>query len=470
MKICVLGLGYVGLPLAVSLSRHYDVVGFDVNNRRIEELENSYDATAELDSETLKKSSLSYSHKEDALQGHEIYIVTVPTPVDEQNQPDLSLLVNVSKMIGPHLRKGAIVVFESTVYPGVTENVCGVTLEKASGMIAGKDFFLGYSPERINPGDKTHTIDKITKVVAGQNPEVSKILADMYRTVTEVFVAKDIKTAEAAKVIENTQRDINIAFMNEITTIFNRLDISIYDVLDAAQTKWNFLPFTPGLVGGHCIGVDPFYLAECARQLDIDPQVILAGRRVNDAMGHFISERIHQELVSLGYTSANILVLGLTFKENVPDLRNTKVIDVIEGLKSFGHRVTVVDSWADPDDAKKYYNIDLAENNGLSNFDCMIGAVSHSSYTAFTTKDFEQRVREGGLVADIKNMWDVAKIPSNRHFFTPIIFIRINNRVDISDFQESIICCSLSYRVYSASRTFACGGSDGFCSIFLERI
>ena len=418
MKICVLGLGYVGLPLSVALSKKYTVTGFDVNTQRIQELEQGHDATAELDSETLKKASLTYSHQEDSLQGHDIYIVTVPTPVDEQNKPDLSLLVTVSKMIGPHLKKGSIVVFESTVYPGVTEGVCGPELEKTSGLKAGTDFFLGYSPERINPGDKVHTVDKITKVVAGQTPAVAETLAEMYRTVTKVFVAKDIKAAEAAKVIENTQRDINIAFMNEITNIFNRLDISIYDVLDAAQTKWNFLPFTPGIVGGHCIGVDPFYLAECAHQLGIDPQVILAGRRVNDAMGHFISERIHQELTGLGQTNANILILGLTFKENVPDLRNTKVIDVIEGLKGFGHTVTVADPWAESGDAKKYYDIDLKEMTQLSGFDCVVGAVSHVPYKNLTSKDFERLVKPGGLIADIKNMWDDGEIPSNRTFFT----------------------------------------------------
>lgn len=418
MKICVLGLGYVGLPLAVSLSRTYDVTGFDVDTQRIKELETGFDATAELDQKTLKGSPLTYTHRTKDLAGHDVYIVTVPTPVDPQNKPDLSLLITVSKMIGPHLKHGAIVVFESTVYPGVSEDICGPELEKSSGMTMGKDFFLGYSPERINPGDKTHTIDKITKVIAGQTPEVAQKLATLYGTITEVFVAKDIKTAEAAKVIENTQRDINIAFMNEITHIFNRLDISIYDVLDAAKTKWNFLPFTPGLVGGHCIGVDPFYLAECARQLDINPQIILAGRRVNDGMGHCISERLHQELSNLGHPSANILVLGLTFKENVPDLRNTKVIDVIKGLQNFGHTVTVSDPWASPKEAQKYYEIDLKDADTLSGFDCVVGAVSHTPYTTLTFKDFERLVKPGGLVGDIKNMWDRSKVPSNRKFFT----------------------------------------------------
>ncbi len=420
MKICVLGLGYVGLPLAVALSKKYSVTGFDINDRRISELRAGNDVTAELTAEALAATSMTYSSDQISLKDQDVYIVTVPTPVDDFNKPDLSLLIKASAMIGPCLKKDSIVVFESTVYPGVTEDVCGPELEKHSGLKSGIDFFLGYSPERINPGDKVHTVDKITKVVAGQTPETTEILRQIYSTVTTIFVAKNIKTAEAAKVIENTQRDINIAFMNEITGIFNKLDISVYDVLEAAKTKWNFLPFTPGLVGGHCIGVDPFYLAACATQLGYHPEIILAGRRVNDNMGQFISDQIHQKLQAIfpHRNDLKILVLGLTFKENVPDLRNTKVIDVIEGLKKFGHRITVVDPWADNREAEKYYGITLDDLQNVSDFDCLVGAVSHEPYQSFGTQDFERLVRPHGLIMDIKNMWDKNKAPSNRSFST----------------------------------------------------
>lgn len=418
MKICILGLGYVGLPLAAALSKKYEVTGFDVNQNRIQELKEGHDATAELDRHALAEASIHYSHEEDSLKNQDVYIVTVPTPVDESNKPDLSLLVKASQMIGPYLQKGNIVVFESTVYPGVTEDICGPELEKASKMTSGEDFFLGYSPERINPGDKVHTVDKITKVVAAQTPETAKTLEEIYSNVTDIFVAKNIKTAEAAKVIENTQRDINIAFMNEITNIFNRLDISIYDVLEAAKTKWNFLPFTPGLVGGHCIGVDPFYLAECARQLDFHPEMILAGRRINDEMGQFISDQIHQELQKLERPQANILILGLTFKENVPDLRNTKVVDVVEGLQKHGHTVTVVDPLADPKEAQKYYGITLGDLTDVSGFDCLLGAVSHEAYKNLKQEDFARLLKPQGLVVDIKNMWDENTIPQDQNLLS----------------------------------------------------
>ena len=420
MKICILGLGYVGLPLAVALSKKYAVTGFDVNGQRIRELKEGKDITAEIETSVLLKTSITYSSDENSLKNQDVYIVTVPTPVDDFNKPDLSLLLKASAMIGPYLKKGAIVVFESTVYPGVTEDICGPEIEKHSVLKSGVDFFLGYSPERINPGDKTHTVDKITKVVAGQTPETTETLREIYSSVTKIFVAKNIKTAEAAKVIENTQRDINIAFMNEITGIFNKLNLSVYDVLEAAQTKWNFLPFTPGLVGGHCIGVDPFYLAECAIQLGYHPEIILAGRRVNDAMGQFISDHIHQKLQDIFpvQKTLNILILGLTFKENVPDLRNTKVIDVIEGLKKLGHTITVVDSWADSTDAEKHYGITLRNIKDLSEFDCVVGAVSHEEYKNLAFEDFERLVKPHGLIMDIKNMWDPKKVPSNRVFST----------------------------------------------------
>jgi UDP-N-acetyl-D-galactosamine dehydrogenase len=420
MKICILGLGYVGLPLAVALSKNYEVTGFDVNDQRIRELKEGKDITAEVETAVLLKTSITYSSDESSLHNHDVYIVTVPTPVDDFNKPDFSLLLKASAMIGPRLRKGNIVVFESTVYPGVTEDICGPEIQKNSGLTCGVDFFLGYSPERINPGDKTHTVDKITKVVAGQTPEVTEKLKEIYSSVTKVFVAKDIKTAEAAKVIENTQRDINIAFMNEITGIFNKLNLSVYDVLEAAQTKWNFLPFTPGLVGGHCIGVDPFYLAECAIQLGYHPEIILAGRRINDGMGAFIADQVHGKLLEIfpSERSLKILFLGITFKENVPDLRNTKVIDVIKALEKFGHTITVVDPWANDADAQKHYGITLANIDELGEFDGLIGAVSHEDYKKLTLKDFERLVKPHGLIMDIKNMWDKNKIPSNRAFST----------------------------------------------------
>lgn len=419
MNICVLGLGYVGLPLAVSLSRYYKVTGFDINEKRIQSLKKAEDSTGEVESSVLKESNILYGSNTEHLKNQDVYIVTVPTPVDSNNKPDLSLLETASRMIGPHLKKGAIVVFESTVYPGVTEEVCGPELEKSSGLKAGEDFFLGYSPERINPGDKEHTINKITKVIAGQTPATTVILEELYSKVTKVFVAKNIKTAEAAKVIENTQRDINIAFMNEITTIFERLGISIHDVIDAAQTKWNFLPFKPGLVGGHCIGVDPFYLAECARSVQINPEIILAGRRINDRMGTWISQRIQETIAKLSLKeSCNILVLGLTFKENVPDLRNTKVIDVINTLKSFGHTVTVADPLALPEEAQKYYDITPKSLETLDQFDCIIGAVSHEEFKNFSEKDFDRLGKKGTLIVDIKNMWSSCKIPSHQHYLS----------------------------------------------------
>jgi UDP-N-acetyl-D-galactosamine dehydrogenase len=420
MRICILGLGYVGLPLAVALSKKYTVTGFDVNHQRIRELKEGKDITAEVETAVLLKTPITYSSDENSLHNHDVYIVTVPTPVDDLNKPDFSLLLKASSMIGPHLKKGNIVVFESTVYPGVTEDICGPEIEKHSGLKSGVDFFLGYSPERINPGDKTHTVDKITKVVAGQTPAVTEILREIYSSVTKVFIAKDIKTAEAAKVIENTQRDINIAFMNEITGIFNKLNISVYDVLEAAQTKWNFLPFTPGLVGGHCIGVDPFYLAACGIQVGHHPEIILAGRRINDNMGQFIADRVHEKLREIfpSESPLSILILGITFKENVPDIRNTKVIDVITALETFGHTVTVVDPWANDADAKKHYGITLAKMEEVGEFDCIIGAVSHEDYKKLTLQDFERLVKPRGLVMDIKNMWDENKIPSNRAFST----------------------------------------------------
>ena len=404
-KIAVIGLGYVGLPLALALAKHFSVVGYDVSSSRINALAAFEDATNEVDADALRGTSMDFTDQVNDIKSCNTFIVTVPTPVDADNTPNLAAVLSACKTVGSVMQSGAIVVFESTVYPGVTEDVCGPALEAASGLKCGIDFFLGYSPERINPGDKEHTIERITKVVSGQTPEVTKTLMDMYGAVTagNVFEAKNIKTAEAAKVIENAQRDINIAFINEISMIFNKVGISTQDVLAAANTKWNFLNFHPGLVGGHCIGVDPFYLAHLSRELNHDPEIILAGRRINDGMADFITQSI---CAMLGEGPKIILVLGLTFKENVPDLRNSKVADLITCLKRAGHQVSVHDSFADKDEAKHEYGIDLLDDLPLDGTsDCVIGAVGHEEYQVFDNAALSSLVKPAGVVADLKGIW-----------------------------------------------------------------
>ncbi|MBT4045620.1 MAG: nucleotide sugar dehydrogenase [Rhodospirillaceae bacterium] len=416
VPIAVIGLGYVGLPLAVALARHFPTIGYDVDRSRIGELKTGHDRTGEIDAPTMSDSALSLTVDAAEIANAEIYIVTVPTPVDDENQPDLRLVEAACAAIGAMLKTGDIVVFESTVYPGVTEDICGPALAVASGLECGRDFFLGYSPERINPGDREHTVDKITKVVAGQTPEVLDRLADLYGKVTSggVHRAADIKTAEAAKVIENAQRDINIAFVNEVAAICQKLKISVHDVLEAAGTKWNFLPFTPGLVGGHCIGVDPFYLAYQAQKLGHDPQIILSGRRLNDAMGDFIAGCIDENMSGPG----RVLLLGLTFKENVPDLRNTKVIDVIGGLRDRGHEVLVHDPVADSGEAERFYGIPLVSSLAdQTDFDAVVGAVRHDEYLALDDTDLGNMVRIGGLIADIKGLWRGMTLPEDRHYW-----------------------------------------------------
>jgi UDP-N-acetyl-D-galactosamine dehydrogenase len=409
--IAVVGLGYVGLPLAVALARHFPVLGYDLDGRRVQELGRAYDRTNEVDAAALKSTAARFSAAAGDLAAADLYIITVPTPVDERNLPDLGAVRAASAGIGRHLKKGDTVVLESTVYPGVTEEVCGPELERASGLVAGRDFFLGYSPERINPGDKQHALERVTKVVAGQTPETAALLKDVYGAVTggNVFVARDIRTAEAAKVIENAQRDINIAFINEVAQIFNKMGLSVHDVLDAARTKWNFLDFVPGLVGGHCIGVDPYYLAYKAQQFGHNPEVILAGRRTNDGMGDYIAGQIH---AALGRPSS-VLVLGLTFKENIPDLRNSKVVDIVAGLKARGHAVAVHDAFADAGEAEAEYGIALAGDLAkLAGFDAVVGAVMHAPYAALGAADFARLVRPGGLVADVKGMWRNTSLPA----------------------------------------------------------
>ena len=407
--ISVIGLGYVGLPLAVSLAKSFSVVGLDVKKSRVKELHEGHDSTGEISPQTLKSSTLKVTSDVKDIADCNIHIITVPTPIDEDNHPDLRPLKAASKAIAPFLKRGHLVVYESTVYPGVTEDFCAPILERFSKLKAGSDFFLGYSPERINPGDKVHTLSKITKVVAGQTPEIAEMLRKVYGTINNdnIFVAKDIRTAEAAKVIENTQRDINIAFVNEIAKIFSKMGLSVYDVLEAAGTKWNFLNFRPGLVGGHCIGVDPYYLAQAAYDVGSTPEIILAGRRINEDMGGYISRAIHKQIepnVEDGH--GKILVLGLTFKENVPDLRNTKVTKVIRGLSNAGHTVHVHDPLANKAEAKKFYDVDLMETlEGASEYDAVIGAVCHKPYMGYTATTFEKILKPGGYVVDLKNMW-----------------------------------------------------------------
>lgn len=415
LRISVIGLGYVGLPLAVGLSRHFTVTGFDIDPKRISALRQGDDRTGEISADQLSQSSLQLTDDVASLAGTDVFIVTVPTPVDEHNVPDLEPLRSASRSVASVIGKGAIVVFESTVYPGVTEETCGVEIENASGLRCGEDFFLGYSPERINPGDREHTVERITKVLAGQTPETTKTLELIYGKLTNgnTFTARDIRTAEAAKVIENAQRDINIAFVNEVATIFQKLGLSVYDVLEAARTKWNFLPFSPGLVGGHCIGVDPYYLAHAAVSIGHHPEIILAGRRLNDSMGGYIAECVARELARIGRgAGARVLVLGLTFKENVPDLRNSRVIDIIRSLRGRGFVVDVHDPHADPGEAQTFYDVELVnELSGASKYDGIVGAVPHAEYVAMTAGQVSDLLVDGGLLADVKGMWRQVEFP-----------------------------------------------------------
>ena len=408
-RVVVLGLGYVGLPLAVALARQFDTIGLDIDARRIDELAGGHDRTGEIDRDRLESSELALLADAQRCPPADFYIVTVPTPIDGTNRPDLRLVEAASRTVGAML-PGAIaegrvpvVVYESTVYPGVTEDICAPILEATSGLVCGQDFFLGYSPERINPGDREHTIDKITKVVSGQTPEVLDRVADLYAAITTggVFRAASIKAAEAAKVIENAQRDINIAFMNEIAQIFAGMDLSVWDVLAAARTKWNFLPFAPGLVGGHCIGVDPYYLSHRAEQLGIDPKVILSGRGINDSMAGWVGRKLHE---ARGGKPGSVLMLGLTFKENIPDLRNSKVADLVCTLGRLGHAVTVHDPHADGAEAIHEYGIPLVADALERRYDMVVLAVPHREYLAMDAAELRALVAEGGTFADLKGV------------------------------------------------------------------
>ncbi|HXV21121.1 MAG TPA: nucleotide sugar dehydrogenase [Desulfuromonadales bacterium] len=412
-KIALVGLGYVGLPLAAAFGRKAEVIGFDISEKKIAELKRGYDATGELSTAELAATSIDYTTDPARLREAAFIIVTVPTPIDDHHNPDLSPVVSASTAIGRNLAPGAIVVYESTVYPGVTEEVCVPILEHESGLKCGIDFKVGYSPERINPGDKVHTVDKIVKVVSGQDAETLETVARVYELVVLAGVhrAPSIKVAEAAKVIENTQRDLNIALMNELAIIFGKLGISTRDVLEAAGTKWNFLKFTPGLVGGHCIGVDPYYLTYKAEAIGYHPQVILAGRRINDGMGKYVAENTVKNLIRIGKAvkGARVLVLGLTFKENVPDIRNSKVVDILRELREYEVEVLVTDPWADADEARHEYGLELTPLDAVGAVDAVILAVAHEQFKEIGIDRLARMCCNGGecgVLVDVKSVLD----------------------------------------------------------------
>jgi UDP-N-acetyl-D-galactosamine dehydrogenase len=412
-SIVVIGLGYVGLPLAVALARRFEVVGFDIDDGRVGELREGRDRTHEVEEAALRSSSLRLTADPKDCAGADLYVVTVPTPVDAANRPDLSAVLAATRMIAGLIdrERRPTIVYESTVYPGVTEDICGPEIERASGLERGRDFRLGYSPERINPGDREHTIERITKVIAGEDEEVVEQLASIYGAVTSggVFRAASIKAAEAAKAIENAQRDINIAFINEVTRIFCRIGVSVWDVLAAARTKWNFLGFEPGLVGGHCIGVDPYYLSHLAQQVGHDPQVILAGRATNDGMGAWIADALHDRRRRMNSAAGSALVLGLTFKENVPDLRNSRSFDVVKRLQWLGYEVEVADPIASPQEIEREHGLKVTEPDGRE-YDLVVGAVAHRAYRELSDEQLTAMVAPGGTLADLKAMWRDRKL------------------------------------------------------------
>ena len=420
-KIAIIGLGYVGLPLARLFATKYPVVGFDINQTRIDELNAGTDKTLEISDDVLQAVLVSDFVSSSAVENTigllctsnlkdiadcNYYIVTVPTPVDKNNRPDLTPLYKSSETVGKVLKKGDIVIYESTVYPGVTEEECVPVLERISGLKFNVDFFAGYSPERINPGDKEHTVEKILKVTSGSTPEIGKKVDDLYKTVITAgtHLAPTIKVAEAAKVIENSQRDINIAFVNELAKIFNLLDINTHDVLAAAGTKWNFLPFKPGLVGGHCIGVDPYYLAQKAQEKGYHPEIILAGRRLNDSMGEYVASQVVKSMIKKGVTvnGAELLMLGITFKENCPDVRNTKIVDVISSLEEYGIKVTTFDPWANPAEVMHEYGIGCQNKlDGSAKYDAVVLGVAHKEFLNLTISDLQNEL---SIIYDVKGI------------------------------------------------------------------
>ena len=410
-RIGIVGLGYVGLPLAAAFGRKAKVIGFDISTKKIEQLKRGFDETGELTAEELTTTSIDYTTNADRLKEVSFFIVTVPTPIDDHNKPDLTPVVSASRSIGRNLSPGSIIVYESTVYPGVTEDLCVPVLEQESGLKCGIDFKVGYSPERINPGDKVHTVDKIVKVVSGQDAETLETVARVYEMVITAGVhrAASIKVAEAAKVIENTQRDLNIALMNELAIIFNKMEIPTMDVLAAAGTKWNFLKFTPGLVGGHCIGVDPYYLTYKAEEIGYNPQVILAGRRINDSMGKYVAETTIKKLIQADKSvkGSRVLILGLTFKENVPDIRNSKVIDIVRELREYGIEVLVHDPVASAEEARAEYAVELCRLDQVGTVDAVVFAVAHKAYEELSLAQLKKLCSNGngqGVVIDVKSI------------------------------------------------------------------
>ena len=420
-KIAVIGLGYVGLPLAVALARQFDVVGFDVSSERVTSLQSGTDWTNEVSSEELSNPSLRLTDDPADLTGRNLFIVTVPTPIDDGNRPDFEAILSACAIVGGALSPGSVVVFESTVYPGVTEEICAPALEKASGLRCGQDFKLGYSPERINPGDKDRPLHKITKIVSGQDKETLERLAAVYGAIIEAGIhrASSIKVAEAAKVIENTQRDVNIALMNEISKICDLVGIRSSEVLEAAGTKWNFLKFYPGLVGGHCIGVDPYYLTAKAEQLGYQPEVILSGRRVNDGMGAYLAQRVVKLIAASGHQiiDARVGILGFTFKENVPDIRNSKVVDTFRELREFGIEPIVHDARADAEAVREEYGVELAPLEELTDLRALIYAVGHEEYRPLHGR-ISEMVADGGIVADVRSLLDPASLRSDIRYWS----------------------------------------------------
>ena len=414
-KIAVVGLGYVGLPVAVAFGNHAEVVGFDVNAQRIAELKAGIDSTREMLSEDLGRAKVNYTSDSTLLKKCGFIIIAVPTPIDAAKRPDLTAVVNASATVGRNLSKGAIIVYESTVYPGVTEEICLPVLERESGLKGGVDFKVGYSPERINPGDREHTFTKIKKVVSGQDSESLEVIAEVYNSVVEAGVhkASSIRVAEAAKVIENTQRDLNLALMNELSVLFNEMGIDTREVLEAAGTKWNFLPFEPGLVGGHCIGVDPYYLTFKAEQIGYHPQVILAGRRINDSMGKYVAEQTVKHMIAVGKTikGSKVLVLGLTFKEDIPDIRNTRVVDIISELCDYGCDVHVYDPHADHEEVKEEYGLKLLANLAdCAPYDGVIVAVRHRQFRELGGEGLSKITSGAAVLADVKGIFDRGKV------------------------------------------------------------
>ncbi|MFT6507146.1 MAG: UDP-N-acetyl-D-galactosamine dehydrogenase [Colwellia polaris] len=407
IKVAVIGLGYVGLPLAVEFGKKYQTLGFDINQARINELNNGSDSTLEVsDEELAETTNLSYSCQPEDLRSANVYIVTVPTPIDQHKQPDLTPLIKASEMLGKIVSKNDIIIYESTVYPGATEEACIPVVEKVSGLVFNKDFYAGYSPERINPGDKEHRVTNILKVTSGSTPEIATIVDDLYRSIITAGThkASSIKVAEAAKVIENTQRDVNIALINELSIIFNKLGIDTLEVLEAAGTKWNFLPFRPGLVGGHCIGVDPYYLTHKAQLVGYHPEMILAGRRLNDGMGAYVVSQLVKNMLHkrIQVEGANVLIMGLTFKENCPDLRNTKIVDIVSELKEYNINVDITDPWCSSEQAEHEYNLTLTEKPEADKYDAIILAVAHNEFKVMGVEEIRKLGKSQHVLYDLK--------------------------------------------------------------------